>query len=84
MPEKREKIVFIITHAGEDPERATFPFCLANAAQSMDVDAVMLLQGTGVLLAQKGYAEHMPSVAGLSPLKTYMDSFVSNGGKMWL
>ena len=37
MSEEKEKIVLISTHAGEDPERATFPFLLANAAQAMDV-----------------------------------------------
>jgi hypothetical protein len=44
-----EKIVLIATHAGEDPERATFPLLVANAAQSMDVEAVVVLQGIGVL-----------------------------------
>ena len=46
---------------GEDPERATFPLMLANAAQAMDVEAVVVLQGTGVYLAKKGYAEHFLS-----------------------
>ncbi len=33
MTEAKEKIVFIATHAGEDPERAIFPLMLANAAR---------------------------------------------------
>jgi predicted peroxiredoxin len=53
MSEEKEKIVFIATHAGEDPERATFPFLMANASQSMDIEAVLVLQGTGVYLAKK-------------------------------
>jgi predicted peroxiredoxin len=81
MSEEKEKLVFIATHAGEDPERATFPFVMANAAQSMDVEVLVVLQGTGVYLGQKGYAEHI-SVPGLSPLKTLIDNFVANGGKM--
>ena len=81
MSEEKEKIVFIATHAGEDPERATFPFMMANAAQSMDIEAVLVVQGTGVYLAQKGYAEHI-SVPGLTPLKTLIDNFVGNGGKI--
>jgi predicted peroxiredoxin len=81
MSEEKEKIVFIATHAGEDPERATFPFLMANASQSMDIEAVLVLQGTGVYLAQKGYAEHI-SVRGLTPLKILIENFVGNGGKI--
>jgi predicted peroxiredoxin len=81
MSEEKEKIFLIVTHAGEDPERATFPFVIANAAQAMDVEAVVAVQGTGVYLAQKGYADHI-SVPGLTPLKQLIDNFVANGGKI--
>jgi len=81
MSEEKEKIVLIATHAGEDPERATFPFLVANAAQSMDVEAVVVLQGTGVFLGKQGYAAHVLA-PGLTPLQTLIDSFVANGGKI--
>ena len=81
MSEEKEKIVLVATHAGEDPERATFPFLVANAAQAMDVEAVVVLQGTGVFLAKQGYAEHVLA-PGLTPLKTLIDSYVANGGKI--
>ena len=81
MAEGKDKLVFIVTHAGEDPERATFPFLMANAAQAMDTEAVVVLQGTSVFLAQKGYAEHV-SAPGLTPLKTLLDNFVENGGRL--
>jgi predicted peroxiredoxin len=81
MSEEKEKIFLIVTHAGEDPERATFPFVMANAAQAMDVEALVAVQGTGVYLAQKGYADHI-SVPGLTPLKTLIDNFIANGGKI--
>ncbi len=81
MSEAKEKIVLIALHAGEDPERATFPFLLANAAQAMDVEAVVVLQGTAVYLAKKGYADHVLA-AGLTPLKTLIDNYVANGGKI--
>jgi uncharacterized protein involved in oxidation of intracellular sulfur len=64
MAEEKEKLVFIATHAEEEPEKASFPLLLANAAQSMDVEAVVVLQANGVYLAQKGYAEKI-SVPGL-------------------
>jgi len=81
MAEVKDKLVFIVTHAGEDVERATFPFLMANAALSMDTEAVVALQGTSVFLAKKGYAEHV-SAPGLTPLKTLIDGLISNGGKL--
>ena len=68
MAEEKEKIVLVATHAGEDPERAIFPLMLANAAQSMDVEAVVVLQGNGVYLAKKGYADDC-DVSRLDPLE---------------
>lgn len=81
MSEEKEKMVLIATHAGEDPERATFPLLLANAAQSMDVEAVVVLQGNAVYLSKKGYAEHVMA-PGLTPVKTLLNNYVANGGKI--
>jgi uncharacterized protein len=80
---EKEKIVYIVTHAGEDPERATFPFMFATAAQTMEVEAVVTLQGSGVFLAKKGYLEHV-SAAGLPPLKSLVDTFLTEGGKLFV
>ena len=74
-----EKIVIVATHGCEDPERACLPFVLANASLAMDVQAVVILQGTAVTLAKKGCYEHVFS-AGLPPLKELVDSFVEYGG----
>ena len=79
MSEAKEKIVLISTHGGEDPERAIFPMMLANAAQSMDVEAVVVLQGNGVYLAKKGFADGV-TFPGLTPLKTLVYNYVANGG----
>ena len=80
--EKREKIVIIATHGGEDPERASLPFVMGNAALAMEVDEVIIaLQGTGVTLAKKGCYEHV-FAGGLDPLKKLVDSFVELGGKI--
>lgn len=76
-----EKIVYIATHAEEDPFKATIPFVMANAAQAMDVEAVVVLQGTSVFLAMKGYAEHV-FAPNFPPLKQLMDSFLEAGGKL--
>jgi len=78
---EKEKIVYIVTHGAEDPERATFPFMLATAAQAMEVEAVVALQGTSVFLAKKGFLEHV-SASGLPPLKDLVARFVSEGGRI--
>lgn len=78
---EQEKIVYIVTHAGEDPERCTFPFMLATAAQAMEVEAVVALQGVSVFLAKKGYLEHV-AAAGLPKLKDLVANFMEAGGKL--
>lgn len=77
----QEKIPYISTHGAEDPERASLPFVLANAALAMDVDAVVALQGASVFLAKQGMLEHVHS-AGFSPLKELVDSFLELGGRL--
>ncbi len=79
--QQTEKLVIIATHGGEDPERASLPFVAANAALAMDVEAVVILQGTAVTLAKKGCYEHVFS-AGLPPLKELVDSFIQLGGTL--
>ncbi len=76
-----EKIVYIVTHGPDDPERATLPFVLANAAQAMDVEAVVVLQGSGVLLAVQGCLDHVYAGA-LPPLKELVQSYLDAGGKI--
>jgi len=81
--EKEEKIMLFATHAGEDPERASLPFVVGNAALAMDVQAVVVLQGTGVYLAKKGYIENV-FAGGLPPLKELVDNFTELGGKIYV
>lgn len=79
--ERREKIVYISTHGAEDPERASLPFVLANAALVMEVEAVVALQGASVFLAKKGMLEHVHS-SGFPPLKELVESFLELGGRL--
>ncbi len=81
MVEKQDKIVAIATHGAEDPERATLPFVVANAAQAMDTKAVVILQGHAVTLAMQGEIEHI-FAAGLAPLKELVDGFLKQGGDL--
>ena len=79
--QKTEKIVIFATHGPEDPERATLPFIMGNAAMIMESEAVVILQGTGVLLAVKGCYEHV-FAAGMPPLQDQVKLFIEQGGKI--
>ncbi len=78
---KPEKLVIFGTHGPEDPERASLPFVIGNAALVMEVDVTVMLQGSAVIVAKKGCYEHV-FAAGLPPLKELMDSFIEQGGKL--
>ena len=79
--EQVEKITVIMTHGGEDPERATLPFVVANAALAMDVKAVLILQAEAVRLAVKGGADGI-AAPGLPPLKDLVASYKDQGGPL--
>jgi predicted peroxiredoxin len=85
MPEDQaEKIVLIVSHGADDPERATLPFIVANAALAMEVKATVILQGgAAVMLARCGINEHV-FAPGLPPLKEQMDTFLAQGGELLL
>jgi predicted peroxiredoxin len=80
---KEERITIIATHGPDNPEMASLPFVVANAALAMDIQVTVVLQGTGVLLAKKGCYEHV-FCAGFDPLKKMVDSFFEFGGKIFV
>lgn len=84
MTEKQEKILYMCTCGDDHPEKAHMPFVLANAALAMDIEATIVLQGDGVAIAKRGYAETMPAGGGFPPLKGLLDSFLEQGGKLWV
>ncbi|WP_419655255.1 DsrE family protein [Desulfosarcina variabilis str. Montpellier] len=84
MEETAEKILYISTHGKENPERASVPFVLANAALAMDIQATVVLQGDAVTVAQKGVADDMPAGGGFPPIKKLIQDFLELGGEMWV
>jgi uncharacterized protein len=82
MEQKEEKIMFVCTHSGDNPEKAAMPFVMGSAALAMDVKALVVLQGEGVHLAQKGYAEHMTKPGGFEPLPKLIKDFLDLGGEL--
>jgi predicted peroxiredoxin len=79
--EQTEKIVVISTTGPEFQEKATLPFVVATAAQTVDTHVVIILQASAVLLAKKGMAENV-NAPGLLPLKQLMDTFIELGGDL--
>lgn len=81
--EKTDKIVIFATHGPEDPERASLPFVMGNAALALDVEATIVLQGTGVILATIGCYNHV-FAGGLPSLKELVDTFIELGGRIFV
>ena len=78
-----EKLVIISTIGDENPEKATLPFVLATAAQSMDVEVTMILQSSAVVFAKVGEAEKT-NAQGFMPLKKLLETFLELEGKLML
>lgn len=77
-----DKLIFVITHADEKPDKATIPFALGNSALAMDAGALIILQSTGVFLGKKDYAAHIHA-NGFPPLQQLMEIFMEEGGKLY-
>ncbi len=84
MPETKEKIFYMCTCGENRSEMAHIPFALANAALAMDIGATIVLQGDGVNIAKKGYAETMPPGGGFPPMKELLHTFLEEGGVIWV
>lgn len=78
-----KKFCVSLTHAKNDPDKATVAFVVANAAAASDQEAVVFLSVEGVRLAQSGYADDVHE-EGFAPLKELMAGFVKAGGKVWV
>ncbi len=77
------KLLINCTHGQEDSERATLAFVVGNVAASADQEAIVLLTIEGVWNATRGYADNICK-EGFQPLREVMQSFVGNGGQIWV
>ncbi len=77
----QKKMVIIATHAAEDPDRATIPFVMGNAALASDTDVTIILQSVGVMLAVKDFARHVHAES-FPPLDELIKSYSELGGKL--
>jgi len=76
-----KKMVLIVTHGMDNPEKATIALVMANAALSMDIKVTVAFQGNGITCITKGIYEHIVA-HGFEPLKKLVDNIVPLGGKI--
>ncbi len=77
------KFVISLTHAADNPDKATVAFVVANAAVASDKETVVFLSIEGTRLSQKGAADGIHE-EGFAPLAELMVSFAEAGGRMYV
>src|SRR5260221_12209279 len=77
------KVLVNCTVGKENPERASLAFVVGNVAATADQETIVLLTIEGVRLATVGYVDGIQQ-AGFQPLKDIIQSFVGNGGEIWV
>jgi predicted peroxiredoxin len=75
------KILVSITHAKNDPDKATVGFVVANASVASAQETVVFLSTEAARLAERGYADAIRE-EGFAPLAELMANFVKGGGKI--
>jgi predicted peroxiredoxin len=78
-----ERFCVSLTHAKDNPDKATVAFVVANAAVASEKDTLVFLSTEAVRLAAAGYADEIHE-EGFQPLKKLMDEFAANGGKIYV
>jgi predicted peroxiredoxin len=77
------KFCVSLTHAKDDPDRATVAFVIASAAAASDKETVVFLSTEAVRLAERGHADAVHE-EGFAPLRELMTNFAAAGGKIYV
>lgn len=77
------KFCVSLTCSGDNTDKATVGFVVANAAVASDKETMVFLSTEAVRLAEDGYASDIHE-EGFAPLKELMDNFVKAGGKIFV
>lgn len=73
------KFCVSLTHAGDNPDKATVAFVVANAAVGCEQTTMVFLSTEGVRLAEQGGADGIQE-DGFAPLRELIEAFVEGGG----
>jgi len=77
------KFCVSLTHASDNPDKATVAFVVANAAAGSGKETMVFLSIEGVRLSQKGGADAIRE-EGFAPLKDLMENFAKAGGTIFV
>jgi predicted peroxiredoxin len=77
-----DKFLVNCSYGADNPEKATIAFIVAFTSSKTSETAVFATAGASQLLV-RGNAEHVQA-EGYEPVKTLIDGFIENGGKIWL
>ena len=77
------QILFVATHATEDPNRATFPFLMARGAVENGDQPELLLMGEATHLVRSGVLESVVA-AGPPPLAEIFPAVAAAGVPIWV
>jgi len=72
-----------ITHAKDNPDKATIGFVVANAAAASGVETAVFLSSEAVHLSQQGYSDDIHE-EGFKPLAELIATYIANGGQIWV
>jgi predicted peroxiredoxin len=79
-----KKLLFVITHSFDAPERAGAALSIANAAVADGMDVAIFALNEGALLVKKGFAQTVTDQKAFPPLKTLLDALVEAGQKFYV
>lgn len=74
-----KKLLIVITHSSDAPERAAAALAIANAAVSNNRDVVIFALNEGALLVKGGFAETITDQKAFPPIKDLLQSLVEAG-----
>jgi predicted peroxiredoxin len=79
-----KKLLMLITHSSDAPERAGAALAIANTAVANDMDVVVFALNEGALLVKSGFAETVTDQKAFPPLKVLLDTLVEAGQKFYV
>src|SRR5512133_1084305 len=77
------KLCVSITHAKNDPDKATVGFVVANAAVASAQETLVFLSTDAVRIAVQGYSEEIHE-EGFAPLGELLSGFAKAGGRIYV
>ena len=80
----KKKLLFVITHSVDAPDRAAAALAIANSAVSGGRDAAIFALNEGALLLKKGFAETITDQKAFPPIKELLETLVEAGQRFYI